>query len=172
VSRRRSRLLRPAVLIPAFVLLALGAGIGYAAWQQLDSGRVEENKAILDSLPLFPGAREIQRITQTQTGDDALPIPDEIITSALYAPPAGATQADVVAFYAESLQPEWEPRTRIVRASEAEEGENAPTSFRVDFSRGDDCLSLLTYGMAPGHVGDPTFALSVESGDGPCPEPE
>ena len=41
MSRRRSRLLRPAVLIPAFVLLALGAGIGYAAWQQLDSGRVE-----------------------------------------------------------------------------------------------------------------------------------
>lgn len=166
------KLLRPAVLIPAFVVLALGAGIAYAAWQQLDSGRVEANKAILDSLPLYPGAREIQRITQTQTGEDALPIPDEIITSALYAPPPGATQEDVVAFYAESLQPAWRARTRVVRASEATEGESAPSSFRVDFSRGDDCLSLLTYGMAPGHVGDPTFALSAQSGDGPCPEPE
>ena len=168
----RRRLLRPAILIPAVVLLALGAGVGYAAWQQLDSGRGEANKATLDSLPLYPGASEIQRITQTQTGDDALPIPDEIITSALYAPPAGATQEDVVAFYAESLQPDWEPRTRVVRASGAAEEESAPTSFRVDFSRGDDCLSLLTYGMAPGHVGDPTFALSVQSGDGPCSAPE
>ena len=43
-----------------------------------------------------------------------------------------------------------------------------PTSFRVDFSRGDDCLSLLTYGMAEGHVGEPTFVLSVQSGEGPA----
>ena len=111
------RLLRPAVLIPAFVVLALGAGIAYAAWQQLDPRRAEANEAVLDSLPLYPGAREIQRITQTQTGEDALPIPDEIITSALYAPPRSATQEDVVAFYAEQLQPEWKPRTRVVKAS-------------------------------------------------------
>ncbi len=166
------RLLRPAVLIPAFVLLSLGAGIAYAAWKQLDSGRVEANKAILDDVPLYPGASEIQRITQTRTGEDALPVPDEIITSALYAPPAGATQEEVVAFYVEALQPEWESRTRVVTASEAQVDEAAPSSFRVDFSRGDDCLSLLTYGMAPGHVGDPTFALSAQSEDGPCPEPE
>jgi hypothetical protein len=170
----RRKLLRPAVLIPAFVVLALGAGIGYAAWQQLDSGRAEANKAILDSLRPYPGAREIQRITQTQTGDDALPLPDEIITSALYEPPPEVRQEDVVAFYVENLQPDWEPQTRVVRASgtEAEESEDAPSSFRVDFSREDDCLSLFTYGMAPGHVGDPTYALSVQSGDGPCPQPE
>ena len=168
----RRRLLRPAVLIPAFVVLALGAGVGYAAWQQLDSSRLEANKAILEGLPLYPGAREIQRITRTQTGEDAIPIPDEIVTSTLYAPPADAAQEDVVAFYAESLQPEWEAQTRVVRASEAVDEETGPSSFRVDFSRGDDCLSLLTYGMAPGHVGEPTFVLSVESGDGPCPEPE
>ena len=166
------RLLRPAVLIPAFVVLALGAGIAYAAWQQLDPRRAEANEAVLDSLPLYPGAREIQRITQTQTGEDALPIPDEIITSALYAPPRSATQEDVVAFYAERLQPEWKPRTRVVKASGDLEEDAAPSSFRVDFSRDDDCLSLLTYGMAPGHVGDPTFALSVQTGNGPCPEPE
>ena len=166
------RLLRPAILLPAFVVLALGAGIAYAAWQQLDSGRIEANEAILDALSVYPGAREIQRITRTQTGEDALPIPDEIVTSTLYAPPAAATQEDVVAFYAESLQPEWESRTRVVRASEVVDEETGPISFRVDFSRGDDCLSLLTYGMAPGHVGEPTFVLSVESGDGPCAEPE
>ena len=168
------RLLRPAVLIPAFVVITLGAGIGYAAWQQLDSGRVDDNNAVLDSVELYPGSREIQRITQTTTGDDGLPVPDEIVTSALYAPPAGAAQADIVGFYVEQLQPEWEPRTRVVQASgpDAAGQETAPSSFRVDFSRDDDCLSLLTYGMAPGHVGERTYALSVQSGDGPCPEPE
>ena len=168
----KHRPLRPAVLIPAFVLLSLGAGIGYAAWTQLDTSRVDENMAILDAVPLYPGAREIQRITQTTTGDDALPVPDEIVTSGLYGPPADAKQEDVVGFYVESLQPEWDPRTRVVTASEAGEDGDAPSSFRVDFSRGDDCLSLLTYGMAPGHVGEPTFVLSVQSGDGPCPEPQ
>ena len=58
------------MLIPAFVVLSLGAGIGYAAWQQLDSGRVDDNNAILDSLPSYPGSREIQRLTQTSAGED------------------------------------------------------------------------------------------------------
>ncbi|MGH3040948.1 MAG: hypothetical protein ACRDNG_04265 [Gaiellaceae bacterium] len=168
----RRRLLRPAVLIPAFVLLSVGAGIAYAAWTQLDSGRVDANMEVLDSVPLYPGAREIQRLTQSSSGEDAIPVPDEIVTSALYAPPAEATEADIVAFYVESLEPEWEPRTRVVRASEAAEDGTTPASFRVDFSRDDDCLSLLTYGMAPGHVGEATYALSAQTGDGPCPEPD
>jgi hypothetical protein len=168
----RRRLFRPAVLIPAFVVLSLGAGIAYAAWTQLDSGRRDANMEILDAAPVYPGAREIQRVTQTSSGEDALPIPDEIVTSALFAPPAAATQEKVVAFYVERLQPEWDPLTRVVQASEAAEDGSTPTSFRVDFTRGDDCLSLLTYGMAPGHAGEPTFALSVQSGGGPCPKPE
>jgi hypothetical protein len=166
------RLLRPAVLVPAFVVLSLGAGIAYAAWTQLDSSRVEANTAILDALPRYPGAREIQRLTQNSTGEDANPVPDEIVTSVLYAPPAGAEQEDVIAFYVERLQPEWTARTRVVRASGEEAGASPPSSFRVDFSRGDDCLSLLTYGMAPGHAGSPTYAFSAQAGDGPCPAAE
>ena len=162
------------MLIPAFVVLSLGAGIGYAAWQQLDSGRVDENNAILDSLPSYQGSREIQRLTQTSAGEDALPVPDEIVTSALFAPPAGATQEKVVAFYVEGLAPEWETQTRVVRASgeAVEQEETAPSSYRVDFSRDNDCVSLLTYGMAEGHVGEPTYVLSVQGGEGPCPEPQ
>ncbi len=169
----KRRLLRPAVLIPAFVLLSLGAGIGYAAWTQLDTSRVDANMAILDAVPLYPGAREIQRITQTTTGDDALPVPDEIVTSALYGPPADGEAGGRRRLLRR------EPPARVGAANTGrspparrEEDGDAPTSFRVDFSRGDDCLSLLTYGMAPGHVGEPTFVLSVQSGDGPCPEPE
>jgi hypothetical protein len=168
----KQKLLRPAVLIPAFVLAMLGAGIAYAAWTQLNSGRVDANMAILDAAPVYPGASEIQRLTQQSSGEDVLPVPDEIVTSVLFSPPADATQEDVVSFYVTRLKPEWTPRTRVITGSGPDLDETAPTSYRVDFSRDDDCLSLLTYGMAEGHVGDPTFVLSAQAGDGPCPPPE
>jgi len=87
-----------------------------------------------------------------------------------YAPPPEASQADIVDFFVGSLTPEWESSTRTVTASGEDVDPDAalPSSFRVLFSRGDDCLQLLTYGMAPGHIGERTFALSVESGQGPC----
>ena len=165
----RRRLLRPAVLLPAFAILSLGAGIAYAAWTQFDAGRIDANEALLDSVPAYPGSREIERITRTATGD-GLPVPDEVLTSALYAPPSDASQADIVDFFVGSLTPEWESSTRTVTASGEDVDPDAalPSSFRVLFSRGEDCLQLLTYGMAPGHIGERTFALSVESGQGPC----
>lgn len=167
----KKRLLRPAILLPAFAILSLGAGIAYAAWTQLDAGRIEANEALLDSVPAYPGSREIERLTRTDTGD-GLPIPDDVLTSALYAPPADASQADVVDFFVGSLTPEWESATRTVAASgediDADPDAAVPSAFRVLFSRGDDCIQLFTYGMAKGHIGERTFALSAESGQGPC----
>lgn len=162
-------LLRPAVLLPLFAVLSLGAGIAYAAWTQLDPGRIDANQELLDSVPAYPGSTEIERLTRTATGD-GLPIPDEVLTSALYAPPADTTQADVVEFYVAELTPEWDSSTRTVTASgeDVDSEAAAPSAFRVLFSRGDDCIQLFTYGMAPGHIGEPTFALSAESGQGPC----
>ena len=167
----RRRLLRPAVLIPAFVVCTLGAGIGYAAWRSSTRAGSTPTRRSSIRVPLYPGASEIQRLTQTSNGEDVLPVPNQVVTSALIAPPAGAKQEDVVSFYVTSLEPEWKPRTRVISGSGPEQDETAPTSFRVDFSRDDDCLSLLTYGMAEGHVGEPTFVLSAQSGDGPCPPP-
>lgn len=165
----KRRLLRPAVLLPLFAVLSLGAGIAYAAWTQLDAGRIEANQELLDSVPTYPGSTEIERLTRTAT-DDGLPIPDEVLTSALYAPPLGASQTDVVEFFVAELTPEWESSTRTVTASgeDVDPEATAPSSFRVLFSRGDDCIQLFTYGMAPGHIGERTFALSAESGQGPC----
>jgi hypothetical protein len=163
----RRRLTRPAILIPAFVFLSLAAGIAYAAWTQLDAGRIDANEELLDSMPAFPGAEEIERLTRT-SADGALPVPDEVVTSALFEPPAGATQADVVAFFVEGLTPEWTAQTRSVTVGE-EEGDTArPPAFRVDFSREDDCVRLLTYGMTPGAIGGRSFVLTAESGEGPC----
>lgn len=166
----RRRLLRPAVLIPAFVLLALGAGIAYAAWTQLDAGRIDANEEVLASLPRYPGSTEVDRLTQTEA-DGTLPIPDEVVTSVLYAPPAAATQAEVVEFYVSRLTPEWRARTTSVTVADQEQAATGASAFRVDFSRGEDCVRLLTYGMAKGHFGRRTFALAAESGDGPCDEP-
>ena len=165
----KRRLLRPRVLIPAFVLLALGSGIAYAAWTQLDAGRIEANEEVLASLPRFPASTEVDRLTQTEA-DGALPIPDDVVTSVLYAPPAGATQADVVEFYVSRLTPEWQARTTTVTVGDEARAATGASAFRVDFSRGEDCVRLLTYGMAPGHFGRRTFALSAESGQGPCEE--
>jgi hypothetical protein len=166
----RRRLLRPAVLIPAFVLLALGAGIAYAAWTQLDAGRIDANEEVLASLPRYPGSTEVDRLTQTEA-DGTLPIPDEVVTSVLYAPPAAATQAEVVEFYVTRLTPEWRARTTSVTVADQEQAAIGASAFRVDFSRGEDCVRLLTYGMAKGHFGRRTFALAAESGEGPCDEP-
>jgi hypothetical protein len=166
----RRRLLRPALLIPAFVLLALGAGIAYAAWTQLDAGRIDANEEVLASLPRYPGSTEVDRLTQTEA-DGTLPIPDEVVTSVLYAPPAAATQAEVVEFYVSRLTPEWRARTTSVTVADQEQAATGASAFRVDFSRGEDCVRLLTYGMAKGHFGRRTFALAAESGEGPCDEP-
>jgi hypothetical protein len=165
----RRRLLRPAILLPLFAIVSLGAGIAYAAYTQLDAGRVDANQALLDSVPTYPGSTEIERLTRTATGD-GLPIPDEVLTSALYASPPDATQADVIEFFIAELTPEWDSSTRTVAASgeDVDPDAAAPSAFRVLFSRGDDCIQLFTYGMAPGHIGEPTFALSAESGQGPC----
>lgn len=165
----KRRLLRPAVLLPLFAILSLGAGIAYAAWTQFDAGRIDANQELLDSLPTYPGSTEIERLTRAATGD-GLPIPDEVLTSALYAPPPEATQTDVVEFFVAELTPEWDSSTRTVTASgeDVDPEAAAPSSFRVLFSRGDDCIQLFTYGMAKGHIGEPTFALSAESGQGAC----
>jgi hypothetical protein len=158
------------VLIPAFVLLALGAGIAYAAWTQLDAGRIDANEEVLASLPRYPGSTEVDRLTQTEA-DGTLPIPDEVVTSVLYAPPAAATQAEVVEFYVSRLTPKWRARTTSVTVADQEQAATGASAFRVDFSRGEDCVRLLTYGMAKGHFGRRTFALAAESGEGPCDEP-
>jgi hypothetical protein len=163
----RRRLLRPAVVLPALVLLSLGAGIAYAAWTQLDSGRADANERLLDSLPNYPGAEELERLTRS-SADSALPVPDQVVTSVLYAPPASAKQADVVDFYVSALTPEWEARTETVPVGADETGATRLTAFRVDFSREDACVMLLTFGMAPGHLGERTFALSAEAGQGSC----
>ena len=147
---------RPAVLLPAAVLLSLAAGLGYAAWEQLDTSAVETNERLLDELPPYPGAREIDRRTQTFSGEDGLPLPKGLVTTALFAPPGDAGQDEIVDFYVSRLTG-WEPRTTARGGA-----------FQVEFERGDDCLLLMTNGMAVEGAEDPTFAVAATSEEGAC----
>jgi hypothetical protein len=147
---------RPVVLIPAFVSLSLAAGLAYAAWERLDSSSLETNERLLDELPAYPGAREVDRRSQTFSGEGGLPLPEGLVTTALYAPPAAATQEEILDFYVSRLRG-WERRTTAVGRA-----------YRVEFERGDDCLLLLTNGMTPEQSAQRTFAVAVTSEKGAC----
>ena len=160
----RHRLLRPVVLIPAFVLLSLAAGIGYAAWEQVGSSAADDNARLLESLPDYPGAEETARRAQAYTRAGALPLPEGVVTTVVYVPPRDTTQEDVVRFYLARLQ-SWESRTRTAPALEGA-GEIV---YRVDFTRGDECVALMTYGMAPSQdPADRSFGLAASTEQGGC----
>ena len=162
----KRRLLRPVVLIPAFVVLSLAAGIGYAAYEQVGTSAADENARLLESLPLYPGASETARRAQAYSSEGALPLPQGVVTTVVYVPPRDATQEDVVRFYISRLQ-SWESRTRTAPALEGA-GEIV---YRVDFTRGDECVVLMTYGMAPSQdPADRSFGLAASTEQGGCGE--
>jgi hypothetical protein len=143
------------LLIPAFAALSLAAGIGYAAYERIDTSALEANAELLDSVPVYPGAREIDRRSDTSSAG-SLPVAEGVVTTVLYIPPVDAKQEDVLDFYVGRLSA-WRVRTTTVQGA-----------YRAEFSREDDCLALLTYGMAPGHAGARTFALAAQANEGGC----
>jgi hypothetical protein len=94
--------LRPVLLIPTLAVLSLAAGIGYAAYERIDTSAVEANADLLATVPTFPGARETDRRSDTTSAGD-LPVPEGVVTTVLYLPPSDATQEDVLDFYVRRL---------------------------------------------------------------------
>ena len=79
---------------------------------------------------------EIERITRTATGD-GLPVPDEVLTSALYAPPPTPARRTSSTSSSQSSTPEWDSSTRTVTASgEDVDPEAAPRPPSASCSRG------------------------------------
>jgi hypothetical protein len=143
------------LVVPVLAAISLAAGIGYAAYERIDTSAVEANANLLAAVPTYPGAREVDRRSDTSSAGD-LPVPKGVLTTVLFRPPARATQEDVLDFYVSRLKG-WRARTSAVQ-----------NAYRVEFARGDDCLILLTNGMAPGHVGARTFALAAEADEDGC----
>ena len=152
------RLLRPAIVIPLVAVLLFAGGIVYAALRGLDSGAVDENEQVLADAGVFPGSKEVGRNSETFSGAESIPLPKGVVTTVGYTPPEGTEQLTIVNYYVTRLRPTWSPR--IERSLAGAAGTTSERSYRVTFSRGEDCLILGTAGMVA-DLAEPVYTLSA-----------
>jgi hypothetical protein len=158
------RLLRPAIVIPAVAVLLFAGGIVYAVTTGLDSGAVEENERVLADAGAYSGSKEVGRNSETFSGEEAaLPVPKGVVTTVAYAPPEGTDQLKIVNYYVSRLRPDWSPRVERSLAGAA--GTTSQRSYRVTFSRDEQCLILGTAGMVAG-LAQPVYTLSAYGREG------
>ena len=158
------RLLRPAIVIPAIALLLFAGGVLYAALRGLDSGAVDENEQVLADAGVYPGSKEIGRNSETFAGAEAaVPVPKGVVTTVAYALSKATDQLEVVNYYVSRLRPEWSPE--IERSLAGAAGTTTQRSYRVTFSREDQCLILGTAGMVA-DLAQPVYTLSAYGREG------
>jgi hypothetical protein len=158
------RLLRPAIVIPAVAIVLFAAGIVYAVTTGLDSGAVDENEQILADVGVYPGSKEVGRNSETFAGAEAaLPVPKGVVTTAAFAPPEGIEQLAIVNYFLGRLRPDWSPEVERSLAGAA--GTTTERSYRVTFSRADQCLILGTAGMVA-DLAQPVYTLSAYGREG------
>jgi hypothetical protein len=158
------RFFRPAVVIPAVAVLLFAAGVVYAYTRGLDSGAVEENEQMLADAGAYPGSSEVGRNSETFSGaESAVPVPKGVVTTVAYAPPDGTDQIEIVNHYVGRLRPDWSPE--IERSLAGAAGTTTQRSYRVTFSRGDQCLILGTAGMVA-DLAQPVYTLSAYGREG------
>ena len=97
-------------------------------------------------LPAFAGA------------EAAVPVPKGVVTTVAYTPPAGTDQLDIVNDYMNRLRPAW--AAEVERSLAGAAGTTTERSYRVTFSRGDQCLILGTAGMVA-DLAQPVYTLSA-----------
>jgi len=158
------RLLRPAIVIPAVAVLLFAGGIVYAVANSLDSGAVEENEQVLAEVGIYPGSHEVGRNSETFAGEDAaVPVPKGVVTTVAYAPPAVTDQVEIVDDYVNRLRPDW--TAKVERSLAGAAGTTTERSYRVTFSRGEQCLILGTAGMVA-DLAQPVYTLSAYGREG------
>ena len=136
----------------------------YAVTTGLDSGAVDENEQVLAEAGIYPGSKEVGRNSETFSGEEAaLPVPKGVVTTAAIAPPDGTDQIEVVNFYVSRLRPDWS--ARVERSLAGAAGTTSQRSYRVTFSRGDQCLILGTAGMVA-DLQEPVYTLSSYGREG------
>jgi hypothetical protein len=158
------RFLRPAVVIPAVAVLLFAAGIVYAFTTGLDSGAVDENEQMLAEVGVYPSSNELGRNSETFAGAEAaLPVPKGVVTTAAYAPPEGTDQLEIVNYYLGRLRPGWS--AEVERSLAGAAGTTTQRSYRLTFSRADQCLIVGTAGMVA-DLAQPVYTLSAYGRDG------
>ena len=158
------RLLRPAFVIPAVAILLFAGGIVYAVTNGLDSGAVAENEQLLTEVGVYPGSHEVGRNSETFAGEEAaVPVPKGVVTTVAYAPPEGTDQVEIVDDYVNRLRPDW--TAKVERSLAGAAGTTTERSYRVTFSRGEQCLILGTAGMVA-DLAQPVYTLSAYGREG------
>jgi len=153
------RFLRPAIVIPAVALLLFAGGVIYAYTRGLDSGAVDENEQVLADAGVYPGSKEVGRNSETFAGAEAaLPVPKGVVTTAAFAPPEGSDQLEIVNYFLSRLRPDWS--AEVERSLAGAAGTTTERSYRVTFSRMDQCLILGTAGMVA-DLTQPVYTLSA-----------
>ena len=97
---------------------------------------------------------------RTRVGDRELSLSN--LDKVLY-PLTGYTKAEVVNYYVSRLRPEWSPEVERSLAGAA--GTTTQRSYRVTFSREDQCLILGTAGMVA-DLAQPVYTLSAYGREG------
>jgi hypothetical protein len=158
------RLLRPAIVIPAVAVLLFAGGVVYAVTNGLDSGAVDENEQVLAEIGVFPSSYEVGRNSETFAGAEAaVPVPKGVVTTVAYAPPHGTGQVEIVDYYVNRLRPDW--AARIERSLAGAAGTTTERSYRVTFSRAEQCVILGTAGMVA-DLAQPVYTLSAYGREG------
>ncbi len=102
----------------ALAALVVAVGVFWFGWYE-----TRQNRDLLDSLPVFPGAEAVQDFPHASESDEnPVSPPDKWVILRTYRVPDGTTKKDVAAFYMERMPPEWERCLRHVSTYEPATG--------------------------------------------------
>jgi hypothetical protein len=152
---------RPAVFAAAIVALAFAGGVVYALVTGRNSSGIENNKRAIAAAGVYPGAQKLGSLSTAGFPENGLPVPRGLVTTVAYRPPAATTQIEVVDFYLSRLRERWAPRLETSLATAGE-----TRSYRVTFSRADECLLLATAGLAAVEESERAYTVSAYAADG------
>jgi len=99
-----------AAIVPALIVFAATILVTTSACGPNQGAYIAANEAIIDQLPLFPGAVEQLRESNSYTFEDGGPLDalEGYGTRVTYRVPDGTTQSDLLEFYGGALASDWQ----------------------------------------------------------------
>jgi hypothetical protein len=152
---------RPLPHIAALAGTALAASV--LACGDDDATYVERNEALLEELPVPPGAELVEIQSSPYYDERAGPEPVGYTTNAIYSPPEGWDAERVLDFYGAELGDEWRRTEETSPIVDIASGE---TTGSVAVLLLDDDPAQVSVNPDNMESSPPTFEVSVDSGGG------
>jgi hypothetical protein len=122
---------------------------------------VRENKSIVDALPEVPGAERVKvESSPYYEGDSAWSPVSGYTTTVIYQAPPEMTDQEVMDFYLESMDEDWQAHVEEIPVVDLVTGEREGTALMPHFTRGTAMVSVNTDNMYAG--GPHTFEVVVD----------